>query len=65
MDVLWETTISNPPDPRLLREARTGLSGFGDRPSLHPAWREPPAPERGGVVELGAPSRQPAAMAPA
>ena len=24
-----------------LREQRSGLSGFGARPALHPAWRAP------------------------
>jgi hypothetical protein len=27
-------------------EQRSGLSGFGDRPVLHEAWREPPAEPR-------------------
>lgn len=28
-------------DAHELREPRSGLSGFGGRPVLHPAWREP------------------------
>lgn len=28
-----------------MREPRSGLSGFGGRPSLHPAWRDEDAGE--------------------
>jgi len=28
-----------------LREHRSGLSGFGGRPALHPAWRAPSDPD--------------------
>lgn len=37
-------------DPRVLRESRSGLSGFGGRPVLHPAWRTPEREDR--VVDL-------------
>jgi hypothetical protein len=36
-----------PPEARDLREQRSGLSGFGGRPALHPAWREPDDAEHG------------------
>lgn len=35
------------PEARHLREQRSGLSGFGGRPALHPAWREPDEVEHG------------------
>ena len=35
------------PEARHLREQRSGLSGFGGRPALHPAWREPDDAEHG------------------
>lgn len=33
------------PSGSTMREPRSGLSGFGGRPSLHPAWRDRDAPE--------------------
>ena len=27
----------------VIREARSGLTGFGRRPALHPTWQEPAA----------------------
>jgi hypothetical protein len=40
------------PETRALREQRSGLSGFGGRPALHPAWREPDDAEHGVEVAL-------------
>jgi len=39
------------------REARSGLSGFGDRPVLHPAWRDDAAGACGTMARHG-PSAQ-------
>ena len=36
-------TDGAPTPAPLLREERSGLSGFGGRPELHPAWRAPAA----------------------
>ena len=39
-------TESYEEDRPVLREMRSGLSGFGSRPRLHPAWRSPEDEDR-------------------
>lgn len=50
---MFETThdhgTRSAPDAAL-REPRSGLSGFGGRPSLHPAWRDDDARESSAQV---------------
>jgi hypothetical protein len=36
-----------------LRERRSGLTGLGARPALHPAWRAPAATDGDGRAEAG------------
>jgi len=59
-------TVIFEPEARHLREQRSGLSGFGGRPALHPAWREPDDAEHGidPVLLSATPSlnRRPAAL---
>jgi hypothetical protein len=54
------------PETRHLREQRSGLPGFGARPALHPAWREPDDAEDGvDPAMLSAPTslnRRPAGL---
>ena len=54
------------PEARHLREQRSGLSGFGGRPALHPARREPDDAEHGVDPALwtatASPNRRPAAL---
>jgi len=40
---MFETAYGHSPHGSLdssMREPRSGFSGFGGRPSLHPAWRD-------------------------